>query len=325
MKFSIRVNNDLDPWEIVELAERAESAGFDQIWFSNDLFLQSAPFIAGLVAARTNRIHFGIGIMNPYSMHPSELAMLAATAATASGGRFMLGLGAGADTFLAWAGIPREKPLTATREAYYAIKTLITGGNPSRELAQWKEEGFLRFPHDAPIYLGAMGPKMTELVGEIADGGLPLLYPPERFPNVLAQVARGAERANRSLSEVDLPACFWVSIGTDPQVTREAMAEKIAYYGGAFAPELLVALGIDPEELREISNMIHTHGLRHATSQITDTMLGLGIVGEPVEVIRRCKGLVAMGATHLSFGPPLGPVPVEAIDLLGKEVLPALR
>lgn len=325
MKFSIRVNNDLDPWEIVALAQTAEASGFDQIWFSNDLFLQSAPFIAGLVAARTERIHFGIGIMNPYSVHPAELAMLTATAASASGGRFMLGLGAGAENFLAWAGIPRDKPLAETRNSYRTIKALITGNRPNAHDERWGEEGFLRFPHDAPIYLGAMGPKMTELVGEIADGGLPLLYPPERFATVLAQVEKGAARSHRTLADIDLPACVWVSVGSDPLAAQAAMAEKIAYYGAAFAPELLTALGIDPEDLRRISNMIHTHGLKEATRHVTDTMLTLGMVGNPTEIIRRCQGLKDMGATHLSFGPPLGPIPFDAIALLGSEVLPTLR
>ena len=49
------------------------------------------------------------------------------------------------------------------------------------------------------------------------------------------------------------------------------------------------------------------------------------MVGTPGEIVARCKGLIAMGATHLSFGPPLGPIPLEAIDILGRQVLPQLR
>ena len=325
MKFSIRVNNDLTPEEIVGLACAAEQAGFDQFWFSNDLFLRSAPYIAGMVNSATSRLQFGIGIMNPYSIHPSELAMLAATASEASGGRFALGLGAGADSFLSWAGITREKPLGTTRAALLSIKSLLEGKKPRDFSDDWASEGYLRFPADAPIYLGAMSPKMTRMIGEIADGGLPLLYPPENFAEVLKIVQDGAHDAGRSMDDIDLPACFWVSVGTDLDLARRAMAEKIAYYGGAFAPALVAKAGVDPVKLAHVTQLVEDEGLDSAVTHVTDEMLSLGMVGTPGEIVASCKGLIAMGATHLSFGPPLGPIPLEAIDILGRQVLPQLR
>lgn len=325
MKFSLRVNNDLSPGQIVELACAAEQAGFDQFWFSNDLFLRSAPYIAGMVNSATTRIKFGIGIMNPYSIHPSELAMLAATASEASGGRFLLGLGAGADSFLSWAGIPRDKPLGTTRSAILTIKALLEGEKPADFSDEWAREGYLRFPVAAPIYLGAMSPKMTRMIGEIADGGLPLLYPPEHFAAVLKLVQEGALEAGRSMDEIDLPACFWVSVGSDLELARRAMAEKIAYYGGAFSPALVEKVGVDPVELARVTELVETEGLDSAVAHVTDAMLSLGMVGTPAEIVERCKGLVDMGAKHLSFGPPLGPNPLEAIYILGRQVVPQLR
>ena len=96
MRFSVRVNNDLGYSELLTLAVAAEQAGFDQLWVSNDLFLRSAPVLMGALAAGTARIGLGIAVMNPYSVHVSELAMAAATLQEVSGGRFLLGLGAGA-------------------------------------------------------------------------------------------------------------------------------------------------------------------------------------------------------------------------------------
>ena len=95
MRFSVRVNNDLSFTELLALAVTADDAGFGQLWVSNDLFLRSAPVLAGALAARTQRIGLGIAVMNPYSVHLGELAMVAATAQEVSGGRFLLGLGAG--------------------------------------------------------------------------------------------------------------------------------------------------------------------------------------------------------------------------------------
>ena len=62
-----------------------------------------------------------------------------------------------------------------------------------------------------------------------------------------------------------------------------------------------------------------------AVAMVDERMLAIGVVGEAADVIARLRPLVAAGARHLSFGPPLGPNPRRAIELLGREVLPALR
>ena len=326
MRFSVRVNNDLSVAELTALAVAAEDAGFDQVWVSNDLFLRSALVLATIIAARTSRIAVGIGVMNPYSVHPAELAMAAATLQEASGGRFLLGLGAGAEQFLGWAGIPRTTPLATTRTAVVTLRALL--GHPDADralLPDWAREhadAALKFAVDKPppVYVGAMGPRMLAMAGTHADGALPLLYPPETYAAARASFASGAASADR---EVDLPACFWVSLSDDPAAARDALAEKLAYYGPSFSAELLTAAGLRPEDFRAAARLAHAG--RPAAALIDDRMLSLGIAGDAAGVIARCQGLRAMGAEHLSFGPPLGPDPVAAIGRLGHSVLPALR
>ena len=104
MRFSIRLNNDLPLAEVVTLAQAAEAHGFDQFWISNDLFLRSAPVILGAVGRATTRIELGIGILNPYTINPGEIAMMAATLDELTGCRFNLGLASGAANFLQWVG-----------------------------------------------------------------------------------------------------------------------------------------------------------------------------------------------------------------------------
>ena len=101
------------------LAQVAEEAGFDQYWVSNDLFLRSAPVILAAVGAATKRIEVGTCILNPYTINPSEIAMLAATLDELTGNRFNLGLASGAADFLAWVGLQHGSPLTAVRENDY--------------------------------------------------------------------------------------------------------------------------------------------------------------------------------------------------------------
>ena len=95
LRTSLRLNNDLDPALYAELAAEAERVGFDQIWVSNDLFLHSAPALAASMLERTERISVGIGILNPFSIHPAEIAMLASTLDQLHENRFLLGLAAG--------------------------------------------------------------------------------------------------------------------------------------------------------------------------------------------------------------------------------------
>jgi 5,10-methylenetetrahydromethanopterin reductase len=327
MTYSLRVNNDLDIATLVDLAQRAERYGFDQMWVSNDLFLRSAPVLLGVLATKTERLKLGVGIMNPYSVHISEIVMMAATMQEATGGRFLLGIGAGSVEFLSWAGIERPRPLAKTAETVRVARALLRSGDVDGKLPTWFGPlSELRFPlaGRVPVYVGGMSPKMLEMAGRLADGVLPLLYPPEHFTEARAQVLRGVENAGRSPYDVDIPACFWVSVADDAEAARLALAAKIAYYGPSFAPYLLARAGLSIADFGPVTAAMERDGLDAATRLIDDRMLALGITGSVSQVVERCLALRAAGATHLSFGPPLGPDVREAVEVLGTEVLPAL-
>jgi 5,10-methylenetetrahydromethanopterin reductase len=335
VRFSVRVNNDLPFAELLALATAAEQAGFGQLWFSNDLFLRSAPVLAGALAASTGRIGLGIAVMNPYSVHVSELAMAAATAQEVSGGRFLLGLGAGAEQFLGWAGLPRPRPLAVTRTALVVLRALLGHADVDRTLLpEWfGPDSVLRFPLDlpVPVYVGAMGPRMLEMAGRHADGVLPLLYPPERYATVRPRVLAGALLDGGGSRDVDLPACFWVSVSDDAAAGRAALAEKLAYYGPSIPAAVLAGSGLRPQDFAPAAELAQRGpgdrpgDRQRAAALIDDRMLSLGVAGDVADVLARCRSLVRLGATHLSFGPPLGPDPVTAVRLLGEQVLPALK
>lgn len=329
VKTSLRLNNDVDPHTLVAVAVAAEVLGFDEIWVSHDLFLRSAPVLLAVVAQATQSIGIGTAILNPYSMHPAEITMIAATLQEVSGGRFRLGIAAGAKEFLAWAGIDRSHPLARTREAVIAIRTLLNGGRPA-EIPDagnlWQDEAYLPIPPaPTPIYLGGMSPQMLELAGEVADGVLPLLFPPEHFPVAFGQIRAGARRAGRDLSSIDVAACIWCSVDEDPNRAREALARKIAYYGPSFAPYLLRRVGLEPEDFDSIREASRRGDMAGATRRVTPRMLALGVAGCAEEVAQRCLGLIDLGATHISFGPPLGPDILQAVHTLGRRVLPHIR
>src|SRR5262249_33723430 len=144
-----------------------------------------------------------------------------------SGGRFLLGLGAGSEQFLGWAGITRAQPLATTASALAGLRAMLGHDDVDRaQLPAWfGPQSVLRFPLSppVPVYIGAMGQKMLQLAGRDADGVLPLLYPPERYETARRHVLAGLGSSDR---EFDFPACFWVSLSEDPVTARTALAEK---------------------------------------------------------------------------------------------------
>ena len=320
MRFSIRLNNDLPVARYPELARAAEEAGFDQLWVSDDLFLRGVWPILSACAVATRRIQLGTCIVNPYTMHPAEIAMQAAALDELSGGRLNLGLAAGAADFLGWVGVAQERPLAATASAVRALRALFAG---ERAPEGWGAEAYLRFPsRRIPLYLGATGPRMQRLIGELADGGLPLLFPPEHFAEVLGRVRAGADSAGRSLDGIDLAACIWVSLDEDRAAAEDALREKIAYYGHAMGDAVLRRLGVSYADLAPMERAAQAEGdIERAKRLVPPAMLRVGVVGGGRDLVERLERLVAMGARHLSFGPPLGPDPLRAIEALGRDVI----
>jgi 5,10-methylenetetrahydromethanopterin reductase len=327
MRFSLRLNNDLTLPAYLALAQAAEAAGFDQLWVSNDLFLRSAPVILAAVAGATSRIEIGSCILNPYTIHPSEIAMLAATLDELSGCRFNLGLAAGAADFLGWVGLPQTRPLAEMRATIVAIRAMLRGerGPFAGPFAPWTEDAYLRFAaaRVTPIYLGAMSPGMLRLAGELADGALPLLFPPEHYFGVRPYIEEGSATRDAGLGQLDLAACIWVSLGEDRAAARQALAQKVAYYGHALSPLILDRLGLTQADFAPIERaLMAERDEPKALALVDERMLAIGVVGTARDVIARLEPLVQAGARHLSFGPPLGPDPLAAVQLLGREVLP---
>ncbi len=330
MKFSLRFNNDHPVVNYVRWAQLAESNGFDQFWVSDDLFFRSAPVILTAVALATQHIEIGTCILNPYTINPAEIAMIIATLDEVSVGRFNLGLSSGASDFLNWVGISADKPRTAVVESVRAINRLLSGKRASKDGAflKWTDETYLRFKpfRRVPIYIGAMSPKMAEEIGRIADGGLPLLFPPEHYQNVIPHIRKGAMEAGRNLADIDVAACIWCSISEDKAAAEAVLAEKIAYYGHAFSETILAQVGLTHADFEPIEHAIMTeNNIEKAKSLITPQMLQFGIAGTSRELIERIEKLTALGVQHISFGPPLGPDIDEAIRVIGQEVIPYFR
>jgi 5,10-methylenetetrahydromethanopterin reductase len=331
VRFGIRFNDAFGPVrEVVALAQLAEAAGFDVIWYCHDLFLRDAWVTLTAIAAATSRVRIGTCIVNPFTADPAEIAMHAATLQEYSGGRFILGIGPGEPSFLDLVGKRQRQPLTGLREAVLILRRLLAGEAAPFDGAvfrDWKPGARLPQPPATPIpiYIGGQGPRAIRLMGELGDGALPLIFPPAYFPTVMTLLAQGAAAAGRDLSAIDVAPCFWFSLGDERVAAEDAMRRMIASYGHYLRDDMLAPIGLRQADLAPLGARWLAGDHADAEAMVQGRMFDLAVIGGVDDVLPRLRQLVAQGATQINMGPPLGPDSRRAIALLAEQVLPMLR
>jgi alkanesulfonate monooxygenase SsuD/methylene tetrahydromethanopterin reductase-like flavin-dependent oxidoreductase (luciferase family) len=220
----------------IEFAQLAESRGIETVWVGESWGQSAIPLLTQILD-HTSSIEACTGILNVYSRTPALVAMEAAALADVSDGRFRLGLGTSGQTVVEELhGVPFERPLRRTREYIELIQELLTGEDVQfdGELFQLSGFGLDTEAVDVPIYVAAMGDRNRQLVGEFADGWIPLLVPHTALDDAMDAVVRGTARADRSLDVVDvapwIPTCISAE---NPDAAIEAVRSLIAFYVGA--------------------------------------------------------------------------------------------
>jgi probable F420-dependent oxidoreductase len=165
--------------EHLDLFRRAEAAGYDDLWTGETAGPDGFTPLA-LAAAVTERVRLATGIVNPYTRGPALLAQQAAALADASGGRFVLGIGASSNVIVErWNGVPFVKPLSKVREAIETLRPVLAG---ERGPGGFKLETAPR--HEVPIVVAALRGKMLALAAELADGAFTNFLPLSGLPQV---------------------------------------------------------------------------------------------------------------------------------------------
>src|SRR5215472_5884379 len=195
----------------LEHARLADELGFDSIWHSQLANEEDASVALTAYALRTERIGLGIAVMPIYCRHPTSAVAMTATLDTMSGGRFRLGLGVGTELTVSWMwGLTQAPPVAAMREYVRIIRESLRDGKANVEgrhfTARWRYSAPARA--DIPILVAALGPRMLELAGEVADGVIPWMVPPSYVrDHVVPRVRAGRERAGLDMDgfEIAIP------------------------------------------------------------------------------------------------------------------------
>ena len=225
----------------VALAREAEALGFSVAWAA-EAYGSDVVTVLTWVAAQTERIDVGSGIMQIPARSPAMTAMTAASLDALSGGRFRLGIGvSGPQVSEGWHGVRYGKPLGRTREYVDVVRRALSrerltapGPHYPLPLPDGPGKALKLIVHPVresiPIYLAAVGPKNLELTGEVADGWLAVFYSPEHATEHLASIAKG--RGERGMDGFDVVPTVPMVVGDDVAACAEPVRPYAALYVG---------------------------------------------------------------------------------------------
>jgi F420-dependent oxidoreductase-like protein len=260
--------------EQLELVQEAERLDFSSVWVGEAYGSDAATVLAWL-AAKTTRVALGSGVFQLPARSPAATAMTAATLDQLSGGRFRLGLGSsGPQVAEGWHGQRFGRQLQRTREYVAVVRKALT-----REPLEFEGET-LRLPlpdgpgkaikltiapkqERIPVYLASIGPRNTELVGEIADGWLPVLFSPEHVDEATQHLAGGAARAGRSLGDIAISPIVYTCIDDDVERARDAVRPLMALYLG----------GMGSAEKNFYNRLARAYGFEEPAAAVQDLYL----------------------------------------------------
>ena len=214
--------------------KQAEDDGFDSFWIPH---ISARGFDAltalALAGMQTSRIELGVGVVPTYPRHPAALAQQALTTATATGGRFLLGIGPSHRPGIEEGfGLSYDSPALHTREYLSVMRPLLEQGAVQFEGEFFRvnmELAALERPA-CPVLISALAPQMLRLAGEVADGTVTWMAGPRTIEqHITPRIRRAAENSGRGEPRVcvGLPT----AVTDNENAGRQKAAESYQRYG----------------------------------------------------------------------------------------------
>ncbi|MGI9614834.1 MAG: LLM class flavin-dependent oxidoreductase [Acidimicrobiales bacterium] len=252
------------------VARYAEERGFTEIWQADTRLARDCVVLMSALLTHTSHLRIGSGVLPIYTRNPAVIAATWSTMWELGGltpdgeSRVMLGLGAWWEPIASRVGADRRKPLTAMRENIEAIQQLFTMEEVTYE-GEFVHLDRVRLDvaygdasaRDIPIYIGATGPKMLELSGEICDGPvLNYVVSTDYIADAVERVGVGAAKAGKTLADVDRPELLVCSLSdSDPDEALLVAKSLVAYYLGT-EPHIMEASGAEPELVERVKQVV---------------------------------------------------------------------
>lgn len=295
--------------EGMEYARYAEQGGFEAVWVAESRLVREATVPMAAYASVTERIKVGSGVIPIWTRNVGLLAATFSTLDDLAPGRVILGLGAWWEPLASKVGIRRHQPLQAMREVVEATRRLLAmervtyrGDFVSLEDVQIDIVHGDRSPKSVPIYIGATGMKMMELAGQIADGVvLNYMVSPGYNRQAMEALAVGAERAGRTVDDIDRPQLIVCSLDEDRDLALDRARELLTQYLGQ-VPHIMRASGVDAAIVEKIGRVLTwpagREEIRKAMGLVPDEAVQMiSASGTPSECRAKVQEYIASGAT----------------------------
>jgi 5,10-methylenetetrahydromethanopterin reductase len=304
--------------DAIKYVQYAESRGFEAVWQAESRLVRDAIVPMAAFAATTSRIKIGSGVINNWTRNPAVIASTYLTLDDLAPNRIICGIGAWWDPLAAKVGIKREKPLLAMREVVTVVRDLLARKRVTYhgefvhlddielDVVHGRKE-----PRNVPIYIGATGPQMMTLTGEIGDGAvLNYLVSPRYNEAALNQLEAGAKRAGRRLEDIDRPQLVVCSVDNDRKKALDGARKLVTQYLGQ-QPHIMKASGVSQDLLDEIGQVLTwpatEEQIEEAMRLVPDDVVQLITAsGTPAEVKAKVREYIDYGATCPILY-PLGP------------------
>ena len=320
MKISISIGsayyNGEDWDDLVDYTQEADKLGVDQAW-SAEAWGMDAIVPLAYLAAKTEKIKLGTGILQISSRVPSMMAMTAQSLDTVSKGRFILGLGvSGPQVVEGLHGASFAKPLSRLRECVEILRIALAGEKIAFEgehylLPRPGGEGkAIRLSQpprpELPIYLATLGPKSLQMTGELANGWLGTCFLPEHASVFLDDLSTGTKKAGRSLSDIDIQAGGYFEISDDVDglinKLRPGMAFTLGAMGSAktnFYNDAYCRAGYE-DVAKEVQSLWVAGNRDEAIRQVPDELITMSnFIGTQSMVEERLNAFKAAGVNTL--------------------------
>ncbi len=310
----------------LEIVQEAERLGYDSVWAA-EAYGSDTATVLGWLAGQTTTIRLGSGIFQMPGRSAAMTAMTAATIDQISNGRMILGIGSsGPQVSEGWHGVRFGKQLARTRD-YVAVLRMAL----ARERLEYQGETLeLPLPdgpgkalkltigtiqQQIPIYIAAIGPKNTQLAGEIADGVIPTLFSPEHVAVMRDELQIGVERAGggKTLADIDIAPTVQVYVGDDIESARDLMRPFIGLYVGGmgsrkqnFYNQLVRRYGFE-DAAQEVQDLYLEGKKDEACAALPDELIDMVSIHGPAEHVRerlaafREAGVGTLGVSPVAF------------------------
>jgi 5,10-methylenetetrahydromethanopterin reductase len=314
----------------MEYVKYAEEKGFEAVWQAESRLVRDAVVPMAAFAAVTDRIKVGSGVINNWTRNAALIAQTYLTLDDLAPDRMILGIGAWWDPLASNVGIDRKSPLTAMREVVEVVRRLLHAEEVTFHGEYVNVTGIQldvvhgrKGPRNVPIYIGATGPKMLELTGEIGDGVvLNYLVKPEYNDMALDMLEQGAKKAGKTLDDIDRPQLVVCSMDEDRRKGLDGAKKLVTQYL-AQQPHFAKALGADESMVNAIKSRLGwpatEEEIESAMEFVPDEMVQMvAAAGSPEECKVKVQEYIDRGCTCPILY-PLGPDVKAMIDAFSED------